>query len=176
MDFGNIADTQEFQGNTVDVIFNKKRQPRKKKPVKSTEITLPLVNVKQNDTESPDWNETATDSQEDTFQFTNENIIQRNKQPSSALFNKYFPPEVLEFSEQELAQINAMYKSLQEKQLSSSSDCRLTQANVNRMDNSCLIERFLKEDAANRPPPASKSSLDGSQSQTPQLFLVDSSE
>lgn len=146
MDFDRIADTQEYEGNTIDVLFPKKRQTRKRKISNPAEIGIILKPVESSQEASQELSRTSatqrTDSQE-PFTFTNDNIF-RNKQTTSALFSKYFPPEVLKFTEAELSEINELYTELQAKQVSGD-QTKLTQANVIGLDQSCLIERFLKE-------------------------------
>lgn len=168
MNFDNIAETQEFEGNTVDVIFNKKRQSRRKNSTKTAEIDLSLKKHITFDSQSPpDLTATQkTDSQDDQFRFTNENIFLK-KMPTSAMFRKYFPAQVLNFTEAELAEINELFVSLQERQAAGSQQNQLTQANVGVLDSSCLLERFLKETEAVVP-----NMIDGSQTSS---FLFDSS-
>lgn len=151
MDFNAIAQTQEFEGNTIDVIFPKRFQEnRKRKLTNAAELDIVLKPSVIESQESLEFNRTATqltDSQE-PFTFTNENIF-RNPQTTSALFEKYFPPQVLTFTAEELAEINELYASLQEKQVAG----RLTQSNLNDSDrnsSSGLIERFLRDAEANR--------------------------
>lgn len=142
MDFDKIAATQEFEGNTVDVIFGKKRGARKRK----TTSNAPEIALKFPDSESPPSQK--VDSQEQPFVFTNDNIF-RTRETTSALFAKYFPTEILRFTDEELAEINELHASLQRQQVAGEQR-QLTQANVNELDKSCLIERFLKENEANR--------------------------
>lgn len=172
MDFNKIADTQEYDGNTIDVIFPKKRQTRKRKLPSSAEIGIVLNPVQIESQDSPDspdqLNKTSTQrtQSQEPFTFTNNNIF-RHRDTTSALFQKYFPPEVLKFTDDELQEINELYGRLQEQQQQG----RLTQANVNELDKSCLIERFLKDNNNHQP----QDSLNGSsQSQSP-LFTFDSS-
>lgn len=151
MDWDKIASTQEYDGNPMDAIFPKKRQTRKRKQ-KEAENHLKKLILKplpSSDTqeESPDpFNQTATqrtDSQE-PFVFTNSNIF-RTKDPPSALFRKYFPAHLLQFTDEELLEINELYVALQAEQ-----EGQLTPANVSDTEHSCLIERFLQDAEANR--------------------------
>lgn len=167
MDFDRIAATQEFEGNTIDAIFPKKRQTRKRKISNPAEIGIILKPVLPSQDSPEELNKTATqrtDSQE-PFTFTNDNIF-RHRQTTSALFNKYYPPQVLKFTDEELQEINELYADLQEKQVAGEQG-RLTQANVTELDKSCLIERFLKETIC--PPPTRE---EGSQESGP--FTLDS--
>lgn len=167
MNFDNIAETQIFEGNTIDCIFSKNRQSRKRthsrldRDASLILTTVPVFQSTQEDDSPVISQEDKSDSGQ--FAFTNENII-RGEQTASVLFKQYFPPEVLKFTDDELADINELYKSLVDQQ-TQADRMVLSEANVNELEKSSLIEKFLLEQRH-------VSSL-GSNSQSPS-FLFDS--
>lgn len=144
MDFNKIASTQEFEGNTIDAIFPKKRSTRKRKVAKPADSLVFNIRTNLQDDDSPENRVATQQSTPENFQFTNENIFR--KQPAtSTLFAKYFPPEVLSFTSEELAEINDLYAGLQEQRANEDVGL-LTKQNVNDLDKStCPIERFLED-------------------------------
>lgn len=163
MNFDNIAETQIFEGNTLDHIFAKKRGPRKRKSQtlqrdSSLILQAPLYQSTPEE-ESPELNKTDPDQ----FAFTNENLIRRDH-TTSVLFQQYFPPEVLQFTEDELEEINQLHRKLVDQQ-TQADRMLLSEANVNQLEKSCLIEKFLQEQR--------HGSFQGIQSQSPS-FLLDS--
>lgn len=148
MDFDKIADTQEYDGNAIDAIFPRKGHQTKKRKLPSLNDpeTIILKPLPSQDSSPEDVirQKDSQDSSQTTFLFTNDNLFKSRKITSSVLFSKYYPPEVLQLTEDELNEINDLYASLQKAQQAADQD-KLTQGNVQSLDETCLIERFLRE-------------------------------
>lgn len=174
MDFDNIASTQIFEGNTIDVIFPKKRKPVKRKSTTAAVISTQQQQLADTPEDSPDLlNKTATqNSTPSQFLFTNENIFRKNPDPS-VLFKKYYPAvPVLEFTVEELAEINDLYRSVQDQR--AGEPAVLTEDFVNDLGVSCPVQRFLNNQAAVVESPQLSTSSPGFGTQT-SLAPLDSS-
>ena len=153
MNFDDIPDTQIFDGKTVDIIFPRRFKNAKiRRATKALEPSPSLLNVLQqvdefhNTTSSPEKQDTPSSNEPSTqsqvFVFTNENIF-INKTSRSDLFNQYFPESLLNFTEDELKEINELYSEIQERNKLSSEESPLPHLDSNMGD--FLMDRFLKD-------------------------------